>query len=382
MEKQYDVFLSYARKDSEIASMIFSVLSEAGLRPYMDKGMKGGKDFLLEMAEKIEESTAFMFLASKNSYEANYAPDEVAYAKTHKERGRLYCYIIDNSNLPKMFEIAFAAINQRRMSEIPIGHSLVEDVKHIIDPSPKPKPLQKIKDDVITFAIGSQKLEMIRVEGGMMRVGATEEQVLYAESEEYPPHLINLNTFYISRYPITQAIWKFVMAYNKSHYNSAKVRNSEQHPAENLTHDDAKEFVRRISVLKNISFSLPTEDEWEYAARGGQKSLHYLYAGSNDIDEVAWYRDNADGSTHPVGEKKPNELGLYDMSGNVWEWTETPAYSYDVNVIPEGDCFSRRGGSWAHKEKNCRVSKRYFSDHKKKTSGLGLRVVIREDIEL
>lgn len=152
-------------------------------------------------------------------------------------------------------------------------------------------------------------------------------------------------------------------------------------PVENISHDEALEFVRRLSKMTNIQFALPTEEEWEYAALGGQKSQGFKYAGSNNIGDVAWYRGNFDGTTHPVGKKKPNELGLYDMSGNVWEWTETPAHSYASDIELGGTIFIRRGGSWWHEAKNCRVSRRYASDHTKKTGGLGLRVVIRENIE-
>lgn len=151
----------------------------------------------------------------------------------------------------------------------------------------------------------------------------------------------------------------------------------EEYPVENITHDEAKEFVRRLSKMTGIHFDLPTEEEWEYAARGGQKSRHYRFAGSDNIDDVAWYRDNSDSCTHPVGEKMPNELGIFDMCGNVWEWTKSTAHSYALEVEPGGTVFIRRGGSWWHDSKNCRVSKRYASDATKKTSGLGLRVVIR-----
>lgn len=285
-----------------------------------------------------------------------------------------------------------------------------------------PEPT-KINGESYIVSLGNIKFKMIRVEGGSLEIGATKEQEDCAETNEYPVHTITLTTFYIAQFPVTQNIWEVVMGYNKSHF---KYREDELHqnknatfnmigsnvidimkmwspmgvvggtipsmihnigfdkghfPIESVTHDEAMEFVRRLSKMTNLQFALPTEDEWEYAARGGQKSKHYRFAGSDNIDEIAWYRENANRSTHPVGEKQPNELGIYDMCGNVWEWTETPAHSYSVDIEPAGNCFIRRGGSWWHEEKNCRVSRRYASDHSKKTSGLGLRLIIRKNIE-
>lgn len=276
----------------------------------------------------------------------------------------------------------------------------------------------QISGDTYIVTLGNIRFKMIRVEGGSLEIGATKEQEDCAEKNEYPAHTITLPPFYIAQFPITQNIWELVMGYNKSHFKSKEEKLSSSQktiphgagtefvnflpmigsacggvlggmfannldsdkghfPIENVTLDEAKEFVRRLSKMTNIHFSLPSEEEWEYAARGGQKSKHYRFAGSNNIEDVAWYRENADRSTHPVGEKLPNELNLYDMCGNVWEWTETPAHSYAMDIKPEGGCFIRRGGSWWHEEKNCRVSRRYASDHSKKTSGLGLRLVIR-----
>ena len=264
----------------------------------------------------------------------------------------------------------------------------------------------QISGDTYVVTLGNIRFKMIRVEGGSLEIGATKEQEDCAEKNEYPAHTITLPPFYIAQFPVTQNIWELVMGYNKSYFKSKEEKLSSSQktiphgvwltmdvllgmfannldsdkghfPIENVTLDEAKEFVRRLSKMTNIHFSLPSEEEWEYAARGGQKSKHYRFAGSDNIEDIAWYRDNANQSTHPVGEKLPNELGIFDMCGSVWEWTETTAHSYAIDVKPEGNCYIRRGGSWWHEEKNCRVSRRYASDHSKKTSGLGLRLVIR-----
>ena len=289
---------------------------------------------------------------------------------------------------------------------------------------------KKVNGDIFTVELGPSRFNMIRVEGGRLEIGATKEQEIDAEKNEYPAHVITLPTYYIGQFPVTQNIWEIVMGYNKSYFkhkeesitekikwekvpigtvvgslfgpigaivggfgsasgwfsrknnDRSAISNDKGHyPVENLTHDEALEFVRRLSKMTNMRFALPSEEEWEYAARGGQKSKHFRFAGSDYIDDVAWYRDNAERCTHPVGEKQPNELEIYDMCGNVWEWTETPAHSYAVDIKPEGNCFIRRGGSWWHEARNCRVARRYASDHTKNTSGLGLRVVIRENIE-
>ena len=398
---------------------------------YIDKLIE--KDYLLSTPNLQEKATSvFKFYSNEN-------------CQVFKE-GKLVCSLEGMSDepyylpVPRKGDYRFKAVNAITAETIIIKEHIESDEEREIEiewAERKPlKPDQEwpekttISGEKYVVDLGVLKFNMIRVDGGEMMTGATDEQIEDAESNEHPAHLVTLSTFYIGQFPVTQNIWEVVMGYNKSHfidkeserfsksndYYKAYYKGSKMwgvlsmlppmginpavekmrqdlllgylqsvdkghYPVETISHDEAMEFVRRLSKMTNITFSLPSEDEWEYAARGGQKGQGFKYAGSDDLSEVAWYRGNSDGTTHPVGEMAPNELGLYDMSGNVWEWTETPAHSYASDVEPDGTIFIRRGGSWWHEAKNCRVSRRYASDHSKKTSGLGLRVVIRENVE-
>ena len=156
---------------------------------------------------------------------------------------------------------------------------------------------------------------------------------------------IEEKNYYIAKYEVTQAQWRAVMGNNPAKYKGA------DRPVEQVSWHDAMEFCKKLNdmglALAGYKFSLPTEAQWEYAARGGNKSKGYEYSGSNDIKEVAWYDDNSD-ATHDVGTKKPNELGLYDMSGNVWEWC----------LDADGSSRVIRGGSWNNGAGGCRVARR------------------------
>lgn len=381
MSYKYDIFISYSHKDFDIAESICKALTEAGISCFFDIISIENPNFWDVLVKGIKNCKVFLYLGSKNTANAKITPKELSFAIECKEARFIYPYFIDDCKLPEVHKLMLSDINQRYMSRHPIATGLIPDLKSIISyDEVVPTPTQVLSGDLFCVKVGSFPLEMIRVEGGSLELGATSEQIQFAESNEHPSFNVILPPFYISKYPIIQAVWEQVMGYNKSHFNH-KSGYYDSCPAEYLTHDEAIEFVRRLSRLTLIPFALPTEEEWEYAARGGQKSRGYKYAGSNDIDEVAWYRNNAGGTTHPVGEKKPNELGLYDMCGNVWEWTATPAHSYETETILGGNVFIRRGGSWWHEAKHSRVARRYVSDHSKKTGGLGLRVVIRENIE-
>ena len=334
---------------------------------YLDKLIE--KEYLLSKPNIQDKATSvFKFYSNEN-------------CQVFKE-GKLVCSLEGMSDepfylpVPRKGDYRFKAVNlitaDKRIIKERIEVNEEKEIEiewechHPLKPDQEWPEQISITGDNYLVDLGYAKFNMIRVEGGEMVIGATQEQEADAEANEYPAHKVNLKTFYIGQFPITQNIWEIVMGYNKSHFRdkeptektalqlvnrigSASSNMSAltafgsavgnwllggpvgavagasfyadqakkwvadkvnefidgecddigHYPVENVSHDEALEFVHRLSKMTNLSFSLPTEDEWEYAVRGGQNSQGLKFAGSNDIDDVAWYRDNAEGSTHP-----------------------------------------------------------------------------------
>ena len=226
-----------------------------------------------------------------------------------------------------------------------------------------------------TFTVGGVSFTMVAVEGGTFTMGATAEQGSDANSDEKPAHEVTLSSFAIGQTEVTQALWQAVMGTNPSRFTGDL-----QRPVERVSWNDCQEFITRLNQMTGMQFRLPTETEWEYAARGGNLSKGYKYAGSNNVDDVAWYSVNGGSITHAVGSKSPNELGLYDMSGNVYEWCQDwyGSYSSEAQTNPTGPATGSdrvyRGGSWGNMVRNCRVSRRYYSRPTFRYGNLGLRL--------
>ena len=200
--------------------------------------------------------------------------------------------------------------------------------------------------------------EMIFVKGGNFKMGA-----IASGADEIPVHQVTLNDFYIGKYEVTQKEWREVMG------NDPQVNyfpSCDSCPVERVNWPSIQEYLTRLNALTGLSFRLPTEAEWEYAARGGSQSKGCRYSGSSDSYKVAWRNGNSDGRTHPVGLKKPNELGIYDMTGNVWEWCNDwyapDYYAVSPRENPTGpvDGIFRvmRGGSWFFDSAGLKVTDR------------------------
>ena len=242
------------------------------------------------------------------------------------------------------------------------------------NPKPKPDPTTIKLQDELDKLIGN----MVYVSGGTFTMGATSEQGSDAYDSEKPTHSVTLSSFYLCKYEVTQALWQAVMGDNPSNNKGDNL------PVEQVNWNDCQTFIIRLHSLTGRKYRLPTEAEWEYAARGGNRSRGYKYSGSNKLSDVAWYRDNSGYETHPVGSKGPNELGLYDMSGNVWEWCSDwyGTYSSSSQTYPTGPSTGsdrvNRGGSMFDVASLCRSSCRIDISPDWRNLDLGLRLALSQ----
>ena len=266
--------------------------------------------------------------------------------------------------------------------------------------------------------------EMVYVEGGTFLMGAQKDNPLlpnYDEdvyNNESPVHEVTLSSYYIGRYEVTQGLWEYVMNYRGTGVDGVQLSPvgpyfgenkpssrwgvGSNYPVYDVSYDDiVGYFLPRLNQITGKKFRLPTEAEWEYAARGGQKDeytrthtsltdpfgtasgTYYKYSGSNNPDAVVWYEDNSERKAHPVGSKSPNALGIYDMSGNVLEWCSdgySSSYSSSAQTNPQGSATGSnrvlRGGSWSYSAQGCRVSLRNNNTPDSRSYYYGLRLAL------
>jgi formylglycine-generating enzyme required for sulfatase activity len=215
---------------------------------------------------------------------------------------------------------------------------------------------------------------MVSLPAGKFLMGSSESD------SEKPPHQVKVNSFAIGKYPITQAQYQAVMGNNPSYF-----KNNPQNPVEQVSWNDAQAFCQKLSQITGKTYRLPTEAEWEYACRAGTTTRYYFGDNDNQLGNYAWYYGNSNDTTHPVGQKKPNGWGIYDMSGNVWEWCEDNWHDSYAGAPNDGTAWidndnrsqSRkclRGGSWINYPDSCRSANRVRNYPVNHGSHYGFRV--------
>ena len=239
-----------------------------------------------------------------------------------------------------------------------------------------------------TFTVNDVNFDMIAVEGGTFTMGATEEQGSDVDSDESPTHQVTLSSYMIGKTEVTQELWEAVLGKSVSQIASElgyrTYGEGANYPMYYVSWEDCQEFITKLNALTGKNFRLPTEAEWEFAARGGSNSQGYKYSGSNTIEDVAWYSPNSSNTNHPVATKAPNELGIYDMSGNVWEWCNdwysSSYYTSESQINPtgpgSGSARVYRGGSHYNSARYCRVSNRDIGSPTRRCGNCGLRLAL------
>jgi formylglycine-generating enzyme required for sulfatase activity len=260
----------------------------------------------------------------------------------------------------------------------------IDKTQKALQPKPvitKPKEAgAKSKPEQTTPSVSTPFVapQMVKVEGGTFQMGQSDPDIICkgCTKSEQPVHAVSVNDFYIGKYEVTQDEWRSVMGKNPKELTDFKGDNM---PVHSVSWDDIQDFLQKINIKTGKKYRLPTEAEWEYAARGGNKSSGYTYSGSNDVESVAWMSKNAGSKTHTVGQLKANELGIYDMSGNVWEWCQDWFKGYPgssgVSDYTGSDRVDR-GGGWSLSAGYCRSAYRNSNAPTYRNSSLGFRLAI------
>jgi formylglycine-generating enzyme required for sulfatase activity len=310
----------------------------------------------------------------------------LANSKAIAEIGKL-CYNPDLQRLYALFLIALSEGSlvrcENRLLLLPPPDVVVPQLKKTRNKSIYTLPIipvaPSISDEV--FTVNGVSFKMIAVQGGTFTMGAPSEQESEACDDEMPTHQVTLSDYRIGETVVTQELWQAVMGSNPSDFEDS------QEPVVEVSWEDCQMFIKKLNQLTGNQFRLPTEAEWEYAARGGNISKGYKYAGSNDIDSVAWYCNDEDDeyyndSISPVRQLYPNELEIYDMSGNVSEWCQDwyGRYSRNNQINPVGSVAGSarviRGGGWDDDASSCRVSARSCWPPSLRHCSLGLRLAL------
>lgn len=361
-----DIFLSYSRSDKKKAQTFAEALKNQGYSIWWDPIILGGARFNEVIQEELNAAKCVIVLWSKNSVKSDWVKDEATRGKR-----KLIPILIDDVEIP----IGFGQIHALNFInwEGTLPHSefdvLLDSVKKILGHHPLTTKPSKM-DETFTNSIG---MEFVLILAGEFMMGSEEY------GKEKPVHKVMINKpFYLGNYPVTQKEWTEIMINNPSYFKGDDL------PVEHISWNDIQEFINKLNEKEGVNnYRLPSEAEWEYAARAGTTTQYSFGDDESKLGDYAWFDDNSDGKTHSVGQKQPNPWGLYDMNGNVWEWVQDN-WHRNYNSAPDngsawededGSARVDRGGSWGLNARSCRSADRFYNAPGDRRSFLGFRLL-------
>ncbi len=364
-----DVFISYSTLDKAIADAVCHSLEENRVSCWMaPRDVIAGKAYGGQIIHAIKNCSVVVLVFSKNANASQHIENEVDNAFNAKKP--IIPFVIEKTNLNE--DLEYYLSRQHWLEAYP---DYREKTKELIQ-----TVLRLLDRQIIRYDEGPEcvPIKMIDVEGGSFLMGATMEQGKDGDESEKPVHKVTLDSYKISESPVTVAQYReFCKATGREMPMEPKWGWIDNHPIVNVSWYDA------VAFAEWAGYRLPTEAEWEFAARGGNKTKHYKYSGGNNPNEIGWFSDNTKQTgTRPVRAKKPNELGLYDMSGNVYEWCQDWKYEYsgEDEVNPRGPetgyIKASKGGSWHSSTKSLRVSNRDDDPPEFYSHNVGFRVAL------
>lgn len=441
-----EVFISYSRHDADVVNKFVDRLEQEGIAVWIDrKGVECGDEFKEVITQAIKDSSVVLFFSSKFSNRSEWTEKEIGMAAKYKkniipillddsrfngniEFDLVNCDFVDYYNssdtkdtMERLVHSVKSKLSRSNDTEtidterrpkrsrktllidgliVVIVALLVaaflllrgnrEESSTVVPEVEQPEPeiipttVREPSRD-LTITVNGISFVMKHVEGGTFQMGATVEQgTIDPWDDEKPVHNVTVSTFHMSETEVTQALWKTVMGTEPSFKGgwASQCGRGDDYPAYLVSWNDCQMFIKELNRLTGRQFRMPTEAEWEFAARGGNKSGHFKYAGDHIVGNVAWHKDNSNGQSHRVRQARPNELGLYDMSGNVWEWCSDGYADYigsdqiNPNNQPSTDYKVLRSGSWSSVAAGCRVSSRYGDSSNSHELNYGLRLVL------
>ena len=379
----HDIFLSYTNADLPRVVPLVQALEGHGWSVWWDRDrMLLGRAVAQSVETALEATKCVIVVWSSQSVTADWIRAE---ANAGRQRGILVPVLLDiEARLPAGFRrVPMARLHDWPGTEPHPGlRRLVKAVSALLGPPRWKKPHPPVGEHLVALPepaaeparyVNSYGMEFVRLPAGAFRMGADD-----GRSNEQPTHCVQLSRpFYLGIYAVTQGEWQRIMGTNPSRFEGDL-----QRPVERVSWDDAQKFLQKLNAQeRGTAYRLPTEAEWEYAARAGSTTAYSFGDNPTPLAQYAWYDDNAGSTTRPIGQQQPNAWGLYDMHGNVWEWVQDwyAPYLAPTAVDPQGPIGGAfrviRGGSWFDIARDCRSASRDYAGPSARDGTLGLRLL-------